>query len=228
MAGGKRGTGGSHHPLVAMLLVRSYEAFPLTCPRCVAVMRIIVFITEAVDVGAILEHSGEPATPHRPGAGAAGVVRRLRGGRQRCRGVPCRRFPRPARAGVRVRARGVLVAARLGLPDRPLPRASTPPSFLPRKPPSFPPDRLPTGRFQADFGVPFTLQRSERFEPSLDCAPGQGGYFDVGGWISNPLSIVARIAELHSARLELADGICQPGLSVRVTFTRLVVCLSCS
>jgi nitrogen fixation/metabolism regulation signal transduction histidine kinase len=42
------------------------------------------------------------------------------------------------------------------------------------------------------------------------------------------LSIVARIAELHNARLELADGIGQPGLIVRVTFTRLVVCLSCS
>jgi two-component system, OmpR family, sensor histidine kinase QseC len=32
------------------------------------------------------------------------------------------------------------------------------------------------------------------------------------------LSIVARIAELHGASLELADGIGQPGLSVRVTF----------
>ena len=34
------------------------------------------------------------------------------------------------------------------------------------------------------------------------------------------LSIVARIAELHHARLELADGIGQPGLAVRVTFAR--------
>ena len=33
------------------------------------------------------------------------------------------------------------------------------------------------------------------------------------------LSIVARIAELHGATLELADGIGQPGLTVRVTFT---------
>ena len=32
------------------------------------------------------------------------------------------------------------------------------------------------------------------------------------------LSIVARIAELHHARLELADGIGQPGLAVQVTF----------
>ncbi len=34
------------------------------------------------------------------------------------------------------------------------------------------------------------------------------------------LSIVARIAELHGAHLELADGIGQPGLAVSVTFPR--------
>lgn len=34
------------------------------------------------------------------------------------------------------------------------------------------------------------------------------------------LSIAARIAELHGARLELADGIGAPGLAVRVTFPR--------
>lgn len=34
------------------------------------------------------------------------------------------------------------------------------------------------------------------------------------------LSIVARIAELHGATLELADGIGQPGLTVRVAFPR--------
>lgn len=34
------------------------------------------------------------------------------------------------------------------------------------------------------------------------------------------LSIVARIAELHHARLELRDGIGQPGLTVQVTFPR--------
>lgn len=34
------------------------------------------------------------------------------------------------------------------------------------------------------------------------------------------LSIVARIAELHHARIELADGMGQPGLSVRVGFPR--------
>jgi nitrogen fixation/metabolism regulation signal transduction histidine kinase len=33
------------------------------------------------------------------------------------------------------------------------------------------------------------------------------------------LSIVARIAELHGARLELTDGIGQPGLAVRLTFS---------
>ena len=46
-----------------MLLARIYEAFPLTCPRCGAEMRIIAFITEAVDVRAILEPVGESATP---------------------------------------------------------------------------------------------------------------------------------------------------------------------
>ncbi len=48
-----------------MLLARIYEVFPLTCPKCGAEMRIIAFITEAVDVRAILEHIGEPATPPR-------------------------------------------------------------------------------------------------------------------------------------------------------------------
>jgi hypothetical protein len=51
--------------LWVMLLARIYEAFPLTCPQCGAEMQIIAFITEAVDVRAILEHIGEPATPPR-------------------------------------------------------------------------------------------------------------------------------------------------------------------
>jgi hypothetical protein len=51
--------------LWVMLLARIDEAFPLTCPQCGAEMRIIAFITEAVDVRAILEHIGEPATPPR-------------------------------------------------------------------------------------------------------------------------------------------------------------------
>lgn len=51
--------------LWAMLLARIYEAFPLTCPQCGAEMRIIAFITEAMDVRAILEPIGELATPPR-------------------------------------------------------------------------------------------------------------------------------------------------------------------
>ncbi len=51
--------------LWAMLLARIYEAFPLTCSKCGAKMRIIAFITEGVDMRAILEHLGEPATPPR-------------------------------------------------------------------------------------------------------------------------------------------------------------------
>jgi hypothetical protein len=51
--------------LWVLLLARIYEAFPLTCPRCGAEMRIIAFITAAVDVRAILEHIGEPAIPPR-------------------------------------------------------------------------------------------------------------------------------------------------------------------
>ncbi|MEA3278159.1 MAG: transposase [Pseudomonadota bacterium] len=49
----------------AMLLARIYETFPLTCPKCGAEMRIIAFITLAVDVRAILEHIGEPSMPPR-------------------------------------------------------------------------------------------------------------------------------------------------------------------
>jgi hypothetical protein len=51
--------------LWAMLLARIYEAFPLTCPKCGAEMRIIAFITEAAPVQRILNHIGEPATPPR-------------------------------------------------------------------------------------------------------------------------------------------------------------------
>jgi len=51
--------------LWAMLLARIYEAFPLTCMRCGAEMRIIAFITEAAPVQRILIHIGEPATPPR-------------------------------------------------------------------------------------------------------------------------------------------------------------------
>ena len=48
-----------------MRLVRIIDAFPVTCPRCGAEMRIIAVITEAVDGRAILEPIGEPATPPR-------------------------------------------------------------------------------------------------------------------------------------------------------------------
>lgn len=51
--------------LWAMLLARIYEAFPLTCPKCGAQMRIIAFITEASSVRQILNHIGEPCTPPR-------------------------------------------------------------------------------------------------------------------------------------------------------------------
>jgi len=44
----------------AMLLARSYESFPLTCPFCHAEMRIIAFIIEPAAVRQILEHLGEP------------------------------------------------------------------------------------------------------------------------------------------------------------------------
>jgi hypothetical protein len=51
--------------LWAMLLARSYEAFPLSCPTCGTEMRILAFITEASTVQRILNPIGEPATPPR-------------------------------------------------------------------------------------------------------------------------------------------------------------------
>jgi len=53
--------------LWVMLLARIYEAFPLICPQCGAEMRIIAFITAAVDVRAILEHIGDPYAQPAPG-----------------------------------------------------------------------------------------------------------------------------------------------------------------
>ena len=47
----------------ALLLARIYEVFPLRCPRCGAVMRIIAFITGTAAVRGILIHLGEPITP---------------------------------------------------------------------------------------------------------------------------------------------------------------------
>lgn len=49
--------------LWVVLLARLYEVFPLICPMCGAEMRLIAFITEAVDMRRILTHIGEPATP---------------------------------------------------------------------------------------------------------------------------------------------------------------------
>ena len=44
----------------AMLLARIYEVFPLTCPKCGGVMRIIAFIDDPTEVKKILAHLGEP------------------------------------------------------------------------------------------------------------------------------------------------------------------------
>ena len=46
--------------LWAMLLARIYEVFPLTCPKCGGVMRIIAFIDDPTEVKKILAHLGEP------------------------------------------------------------------------------------------------------------------------------------------------------------------------
>ena len=51
--------------LWAMLLARLLVSFLLVCPHCGAEMRIIAFITEAINVRAILEQIGEPSTPPR-------------------------------------------------------------------------------------------------------------------------------------------------------------------
>lgn len=44
----------------AMLLARTYEVFPLTCPKCGGTMRIIAFICDPTEVKKILTHLGEP------------------------------------------------------------------------------------------------------------------------------------------------------------------------
>jgi hypothetical protein len=48
-----------------MLLARIYEVLPLTCPFCLAEMRIIAFITEPSAVRQILDHLGEATRPPR-------------------------------------------------------------------------------------------------------------------------------------------------------------------
>jgi len=119
--------------LWAMLLGRIYEAFPWSCPVCAAQMPIIAFITESVDVRAILEHIGEPATAAtgRIRQGATPVV----GGRRGCLnldrgGDDSGRSPRPAGTAVRALSTGERVAARRGLPVLPLPVARKPSGFL--------------------------------------------------------------------------------------------------
>ncbi len=51
--------------LWAMLLARIYEVFPLTCPKCGGMMKIIAFINEGDAVREILAHLGEPVDPPR-------------------------------------------------------------------------------------------------------------------------------------------------------------------
>ena len=51
--------------LWAMLLARIYEAFPLQCPICHTVMRIIAFVNDASTVKKILDHIGESTQPPR-------------------------------------------------------------------------------------------------------------------------------------------------------------------
>lgn len=48
-----------------MLLVRIYEALPLSCPICHGQMRIIAFINDAGTVNKILNHIGESTRPPR-------------------------------------------------------------------------------------------------------------------------------------------------------------------
>ena len=49
----------------AMLLARIYEVFPLICPKCGGMMKIIAFIDEGEAVREILAHLGEPLDPPR-------------------------------------------------------------------------------------------------------------------------------------------------------------------
>jgi hypothetical protein len=49
----------------AMLLARIYEVFPLICPKCGGMMKIIAFIDEGEVIREILTHLGEPVDPPR-------------------------------------------------------------------------------------------------------------------------------------------------------------------
>jgi hypothetical protein len=48
-----------------MLLARTYEVFPLLCPRCGDEMRIITFVTDASTIRDLLAHCDEPTAPPR-------------------------------------------------------------------------------------------------------------------------------------------------------------------
>ena len=47
----------------AMLLARIYEVFPLICPKCGGMMKIIAFIDKGEAFREILTHLGEPVDP---------------------------------------------------------------------------------------------------------------------------------------------------------------------
>ena len=49
----------------ALLIARIYEVFPLICPKCGGVMKIIAFIDEGEAIREILAHLGEPVDPPR-------------------------------------------------------------------------------------------------------------------------------------------------------------------
>ena len=54
-----------HWLLLAVLIARIYEVFPLVCPICGGPMRIIAFITYSADIRQILEHIGAETEPPR-------------------------------------------------------------------------------------------------------------------------------------------------------------------
>jgi hypothetical protein len=51
------------HYLWAVLIARTYEVFPLLCPRCGGQMRLIAFITEGTQIRKILDHIGVDSEP---------------------------------------------------------------------------------------------------------------------------------------------------------------------
>ena len=51
------------HYLLAVLIARIYEVFPLVCPLCAGQMRIIAFITHSAEIRHILNHIGVDSQP---------------------------------------------------------------------------------------------------------------------------------------------------------------------